>query len=221
MTPQSLTVASRRADLERCFREATSSHVVGWPLFWLDECGSTNDVVRELAAHGFPEGTFVAAERQTAGRGRKGDPWFSPPGQGLWCSFLLHPPFSPEHAPRLTLVLANALMEALDTNLGVKVEIKPPNDVLLGGRKLAGILAESSILANAARLDFLVLGIGVNVSTRFHAGLAGQATSLAEHLPPERVPTPTVLAAWLATVFERRYIELRTQLASATNSARG
>ncbi len=212
MTPPSLTVASRRADRERQFREATSSHVVGWPLFWLEECGSTNDVVRELAGHGFPEGTFVAAERQTSGRGRKGDPWYSPAGQGLWCSFLLHPPFPPEHAPQLTQVLAAALLETLEVNLDVKAQLKPPNDVLLGGRKLAGILAESSILANAARLDFLVLGIGVNISTRFPEELTGLATSLAEHLPPERVPSLPSLAAWLAAAFERRYLELRARL---------
>lgn len=195
----------RRPDCEAKFRSDRRCRILGGSVHWLIECTSTNDLGRTLAESGAPDGTIVAADRQTAGRGRKGDPWHSPGGEGLWCSFVLYPRVGSGHAATLTVALAEALRKVLATELGLAATIKPPNDVLLGGRKLAGILAEAVTVGNEAIPRFVVLGVGVNLTTRFPEALAAIATSLAEHLPPERVPEAPLLLAWLAAAFEPAY----------------
>ena len=137
----------------------------------LDALGSTNDEVRLRARDRAPAGLVVLAERQTAGRGRRGAAWLSPPGEGLTFSVLLRPSEPMALWPRLSLVAGLAVAEALG-GFGIEAEIKWPNDVLVGGRKICGILVE-------AGSEFVVVGIGVNVATRsFPEGLAGQATSV-------------------------------------------
>ena len=136
---------------------------------------STNDRIRELALAGSPAFTVVTAESQTAGRGRAGKQWQSPPGLGLWISFLLRP--RPEGARALTPILVGLgtarAIEALCPELCP--EIKWPNDVLLGDRKVGGILCEG------VGLDAVVVGVGLNIHQRaqdFSADLREQATSL-------------------------------------------
>jgi BirA family biotin operon repressor/biotin-[acetyl-CoA-carboxylase] ligase len=104
-----------------------------------------------------PEGALVAAEVQTAGRGRLGRRWLAPAGTSLLCSLQLRPAVAQEHLPELTVVVAHACVEAIAALTGLEPELKFPNDVLIGGRKVAGILAE-------AREERLVLGLGVNVN---------------------------------------------------------
>ena len=104
-----------------------------------------------------PEGALVAADEQTAGRGRLGRRWLAPAGTSLLCSLQLRPAIASERLPELTGVAANACAEAVAALTGLKPELKFPNDVLVGGRKLAGVLAE-------AREERVVLGIGVNVN---------------------------------------------------------
>jgi BirA family transcriptional regulator, biotin operon repressor / biotin---[acetyl-CoA-carboxylase] ligase len=104
-----------------------------------------------------PEGTVVVAGEQTAGRGRLGRRWLAPAGASLLCSLQLRPPLAPERLPELTVVAARACAEAIAALTGLEPELKFPNDVLVGGRKVAGILAE-------AREGRVVLGIGVNVN---------------------------------------------------------
>lgn len=144
--------------------------------------GSTNDVAWEALAAGTPDGTAVVADHQTAGRGRAGRVWHSAPGLGLALSVALHAGCERGLAPLLPLAAGLALARALD-QLGARAALKWPNDLLLGGRKVSGILAESRG-GPAESLDRVVIGTGVNVLHRagdFPPGLATLATSLALH----------------------------------------
>jgi len=148
-------------------------------LIALDAVDSTNEEARRLAASGAPEGTLVWARRQTAGRGRRGRSWQSPPGN-LYASILLRPRCAPAAAAQIGFVTAVALGEALRRFLppGVPLSFKWPNDVLVAGRKISGILLEASGLTGD-RLDFLVVGVGANVATS-PADVPYAATSLAQ-----------------------------------------
>jgi BirA family biotin operon repressor/biotin-[acetyl-CoA-carboxylase] ligase len=128
----------------------------------LDTVGSTNTVARELAERGEPEGLVVTAEEQTAGRGRMGRQWRVPRGTSLQLSLLLRPPLAPEHAPRLTIMAGLAVARTLERAYGLGCALKWPNDVLLNGKKVAGILSEASMQGDA--LAFVILGIGVNLN---------------------------------------------------------
>jgi BirA family biotin operon repressor/biotin-[acetyl-CoA-carboxylase] ligase len=144
----------------------------------LASTGSTNDDLRRLASEGAPEGTVVVAEHQTAGRGRLGRVWESPEGVGLYLSLLLRPTEPAEFLGRYAIAAAVGVCAACRELAGDGVAIKWPNDVLSGGRKLAGILAE---LRQSAAGTELVMGIGMNVnheSSDFPDELAATATSL-------------------------------------------
>jgi BirA family biotin operon repressor/biotin-[acetyl-CoA-carboxylase] ligase len=140
---------------------------------------STNDEARALAASGAPDGTVVVAEHQTAGRGRLGRTWHSPAGRGLYLSVLLRPEEAPDRLGRYTLAAAVAVCRACGAAAKTtSVGIKWPNDILAGGRKLAGILAEVRSGPSASEL---VIGIGVNVDhlvEEFPAELRDRVTSL-------------------------------------------
>ncbi|MCX7822701.1 MAG: biotin--[acetyl-CoA-carboxylase] ligase [Syntrophobacterales bacterium] len=129
-----------------------------------EEVDSTNTVATKLAMDGAPHGTLVVAESQTAGRGRLGRSWMSLPRKGLYFSFILRPPLEPRSAFQLTLLTALALLETLRGLYGFPVMLKWPNDIVLGEKKLAGILAESHM--EPQRLKFVVIGVGVNVFHR-------------------------------------------------------
>jgi BirA family transcriptional regulator, biotin operon repressor / biotin---[acetyl-CoA-carboxylase] ligase len=125
----------------------------GRPYEHVDSTPSTQLLVPADA----PEGALVVAEEQTAGRGRLGRRWFAPAGTSLLCSLQLRPAVAPEHLPELTGVASRACSEAIAAVTGLEPELKFPNDVLVDGRKVAGILAE-------AREERVVLGVGVNVN---------------------------------------------------------
>jgi BirA family biotin operon repressor/biotin-[acetyl-CoA-carboxylase] ligase len=163
--------------------------------------GSTNDLARGLAAAGAPAGTVVLAEEQVAGRGRAGREWSSPPGLGLWISIVARPTGDPSLLP---LRVGLAVAEALDPFLGdAPAQIKWPNDLLVGGRKLGGILCEGSWEAGGA--GFVIVGVGLNVlhaASDFPEGIRERASSiaLAAGAAPERRAVagsvvPAVLAA--------------------------
>ena len=141
----------------------------------LDACGSTNDEAKALARAGAPEGTLVWALRQEAGRGRRGRAWTAGEGN-LYCSLVLRPAAPPAQAAQVSFVAALAVAQAVSDLVDAAPKLKWPNDVLVEGAKVAGILLESEPSA-AGALDWLVLGIGVNV--RAHPeGLEYPATSL-------------------------------------------
>jgi BirA family biotin operon repressor/biotin-[acetyl-CoA-carboxylase] ligase len=158
------------------------------PLVRLGRVESTQTVAFALAAAGAPDGTAVVADSQAAGRGRRGRAWLDEPGASLLASIVLRPRLDPGRLPGLSLAAGVALAEALTRTAGVQARLKWPNDLLVGGRKIAGILLESRLeagppvfrsRAGLARPVTTVLGVGVNLSQRlFPAELAGRATSI-------------------------------------------
>jgi BirA family transcriptional regulator, biotin operon repressor / biotin---[acetyl-CoA-carboxylase] ligase len=144
---------------------------------WREELDSTQRLARELARRDAEEGTTVIAERQTAGRGRLGRQWHSPAGLNLYASIVLRPPLPPSAVPCLALVVGLAVVDAVRDVAGLAAALKWPNDVLLDGRKAAGILTEME--AEIERVRFVVAGIGVNVNAvDFPPELVSKATSL-------------------------------------------
>jgi len=127
-----------------------------------DEVGSTNDIAKELAQQGAAEGTAVVAEAQTAGRGRLQRRWASPRGKGIYLSVLLRPAIPVTRAPQLTMLAAVAVARAIRRVTGLEARTKWPNDVMIGEKKVCGILTEVS--AQGMALNFAVVGIGINVS---------------------------------------------------------
>ncbi len=159
---------------------------------WLETTDSTNRVATELARGGAPHGTTVVAEGQTAGRGRLGRSFYSPPGLNLYSSTVLRPSLDTARAPTTILAAAVAVADTIAHTVGddAAIAIKWPNDVLLGGRKTSGILMEMG--AEATQVRFLVLGIGINLNVSresFPDEFRALATSLSSHLgrPIDRV----------------------------------
>jgi BirA family transcriptional regulator, biotin operon repressor / biotin---[acetyl-CoA-carboxylase] ligase len=139
-----------------------STSRLGKKIHYFIKLDSTNSHARRLAEQGAQAGEVVIAESQTQGRGRLGRPWVSPPHVNLYLSIILRPKLPPVNAPQITLMAAVALAEALSAFIPVLPAIKWPNDVLAGGKKLAGILTES--VCHGERIDFVILGIGVNIN---------------------------------------------------------
>lgn len=154
---------------------------LGRQVVYRESVGSTNDLVKEMARQGAPEGLVVLADEQTAGRGRLGRSWTTPRGSALAMSVLLRPSFPPHQAPRVTLAAAVAVAEAVIAVTNLPVGIKWPNDLLLNGRKFCGILTEME--AEQESIRYLVCGIGINVNLQ------------EQELPPEVRATATSLRA--------------------------
>ena len=153
--------------------------VIGRDIRVFQETTSTNDVIDKLARDKVPEGVAVFAEAQTRGRGRLGRKWISPSGKGLWFSVLLRPKLHPLAATQLTVAAGAALARAIQLETQLTPEIKWPNDILIDGRKAAGILMEMG--AELDRIQFVTLGIGVDVNQQpvdFPPELRKIATSL-------------------------------------------
>lgn len=173
----------------------------------LDTVDSTQSEIRRLAAAGAPEGAVVTARHQRAGRGRRGHDWWDAPGQSLLCSVLLRPAGAPAAVPQLSLVGGLAAAEAIAEAAGVRARIRWPNDLLVDGRKISGILAEAAS-AGGARVQHVVLGIGINLEqTTFPDDLAERATSL--RLLTGRASDPAALLGALLSALGRRYAEWR------------
>jgi BirA family transcriptional regulator, biotin operon repressor / biotin---[acetyl-CoA-carboxylase] ligase len=155
------------------------TEVIGRDIRVFQETTSTNDVVDKLARDQVKEGAVVFAETQTRGRGRLGRRWVSPPALGLWFSILLRPALPPESATQLTIAAATAVSRAIRLHSDLRPEIKWPNDLLIRGRKVAGVLTELS--AELDRTKYVILGIGVDVNQKandFPPELRSTATSL-------------------------------------------
>jgi len=125
------------------------------------EVDSTNDVAKQLAANGAPEGTVVISEIQRKGRGRKEREWFSPKG-GVWMSIILRPKVSPPRASSLTLIAGLAVAKTLSELYNLECKLKWPNDVLINGKKVCGVLTEIS--AEIDKINYVVVGIGINAN---------------------------------------------------------
>ena len=153
--------------------------IIGRDIRVFEETTSTNDVIEKLARDNVPEGAVVFAESQTRGRGRLGRKWMSPARKGLWFSILLRPAMRPATVTQLTIAAATGLFRAIRAQTGITPEIKWPNDILIHGKKIAGILTELSAELDKVKYVILGLGIDVNITTaEFPAELRKLATSL-------------------------------------------
>lgn len=141
------------------------------------EVSSTNDWAKQMAEEGAPEGTLALADGQTSGRGRRGRNWSSPDGENIYMSLVLRPDIPPDKASQLTLVMGLSAAQGITEALNLPVRIKWPNDLVINGRKICGILTEMS--AGQYGIRFVVIGIGINVNnSSFPAELQEKATSL-------------------------------------------
>src|SRR6185369_11909398 len=138
------------------------TRVVGRDIHVFQETTSTNDIIEKFARDGVKEGVVVFAESQTRGRGRLGRKWNSPAKKGLWFSLLLQPELRPHETTQLTVASATALRRAIEAQTGLEPEIKWPNDILIRGKKVAGILTEMN--AEVDRVKYVIVGIGVDVN---------------------------------------------------------
>lgn len=128
-----------------------------------DEVDSTNDTASALLRDGAPDGTVVIADAQSAGKGRAGRRWYSPRGAGVWLSVIRRLPWGPERAAQVTLDVAVAVARAIESSVGLAPRLKWPNDLLLGGRKCAGILTELR-LGHGAAVEGVIIGVGLDVA---------------------------------------------------------
>ncbi len=180
--------------------------ILGRKIIDLDCTTSTNDLARREARRGAKEGLVVLAEEQTKGRGRRGRSWYSSPG-GIYFSLLLRPRLEPGRASSLTLLAAVSMVELLAQLYGLEAGIKWPNDIILEGKKLAGILTEMG--ADTESIDYLIIGIGLNANQRsadWPEEIAELATSLRIQLGKE--VDRALIAAGLLERMEALYSSL-------------
>lgn len=170
--------------------------------------GSTNTEAQRLASLGEPEGAVVMADTQTAGRGRSGRGWVTPPGAALAMTLLLRPQLVTAQTSQIALLGGLAVLEGIQQASGLKPQLKWPNDVLLHGKKVAGVLAEAAFTGN--QLDYVVLGMGVNINSGPPPDLLTEyaATSLAAEAgaPCDR----EAIAQAILAAFAQRYPQLGT-----------
>ncbi|HEV2422150.1 MAG TPA: biotin--[acetyl-CoA-carboxylase] ligase [Candidatus Acidoferrales bacterium] len=189
-----------------------SRHLRGTPfakrILHFFQTESTNDVAMRLGETNEPHGTVVIAERQTAGRGRAGHSWVSEKSAGIYVTILLRPPISPMQSPALTLVAGLAARDAIAEETGLSPDIRWPNDVMLNGKKVCGILTEMQ--AELDRIHFAAAGIGINVNqSKMPSELAGIATSL--RIETERTHSRLELLLRLLRHLDRYYNQFITE----------
>ena len=149
----------------------------GQEIAYFDEIDSTNIKAKELAEQGYPNGTLVVADQQVSGRGRRGRSWESPSGTGIFMTLMLKPEIKPNNASMLTLVAALAVAKAIKDVTGLDAQIKWPNDIVINGKKICGILTETS--AQFDYINHIAIGIGINVHNEvFSDEIAHMASSL-------------------------------------------
>jgi BirA family biotin operon repressor/biotin-[acetyl-CoA-carboxylase] ligase len=185
-----------------------SSRWLGRHIHYYQDLDSTNRVAQELARQGAAEGTVVLAERQLSGRGRQGRTWHSPAGVGLYFSLILRPGLPPNQVQLLTLAVAVAVTRAISAQTLLSPKIKWPNDILIGEKKLAGILTEGE--AATERIAHVVVGVGINVNHRaaeLGRPLEALATSL--RLEVGHLVERSALAAQLFVELEIWYERLK------------
>lgn len=176
------------------------------------ETDSTNMDCKRLAEQGAPHGTLAVAEMQTGGRGRRGRSWQSPAGESIYMSLLCRPDISPREAPMLTLVMGLSVAEAVERYTGLSAKIKWPNDIVVNGRKICGILTEMEMGLETKEIQYLVIGVGINVNnSAFPAELQQMATSLFLESGKGEKILRAPLVQYVMEAFEKNYgLFLRT-----------
>lgn len=160
-------------------KQSLAGKFLGHELHYYEEIGSTNDEAFRLGTRGAPEGTVLIANSQSAGKGRMQRVWHSPAGANIYTSIILRPDCEPARAPQISIAAGVAVAEALNPYCQYRAQLKWPNDVLIEGKKVCGVLAQMK-MAGAA-IDFVVVGIGINVNLRreqFPKDIEEIATSL-------------------------------------------
>jgi len=177
-TPSGCCLAVAPADslCIELIRRQLETEVVGFQMDLYQEVDSTNAALRRLAEAGAREGTAVLAEAQHAGRGRRGTPWFSPPGLNLYASVLFRPPIGPSAVPVFSFITSLALSDAIRAE-GVPAAIKWPNDILIEGRKVAGSFGAVATVGDL--VDYVILGTGANLNVERPALQQGLAAAAA------------------------------------------
>lgn len=186
---------------------------LGQNICYRETVDSTQKVAHRLAQEGCEEGTLVIAEEQVGGRGRLNRAWHSPKTTGIWMSLVLRPQIPPHEAPQLTLLAAVAIVQAIEDITNIKVDIKWPNDILINGKKLVGILTEMQ--ADADQIHSVIIGMGINVNQQgadFNDELSSIATSLSIE-KGEKISRATLVQAILKRLEELYYQYLKAGFA--------
>jgi BirA family biotin operon repressor/biotin-[acetyl-CoA-carboxylase] ligase len=177
----------------------------GRNIVYFNKVDSTNIVARKLAEEGAEHGTVVVAEEQTAGRGRLGRNWKSSLGTGIWMTVIMRPQIIPAEAPKITLTSAVAVAEAISECSTLSPKIKWPNDIMINGKKVCGILTE--IKADIDCIHYVVVGIGININQEsFPDELAQTATSL--RIEGEKTYERVKIAGMMLNQLEKWYLSL-------------
>lgn len=193
-------------------RKELAGHPWGAHLLVYDQVVSTNTLVKALGKEGAPEGTVMIAERQSGGRGRMGRSFLSPGGAGIYMSVLLRPNTSPAELMHLTCAAALAMCDAVEAAAGVRPQIKWINDLVIGRRKLGGILTELSVDPKTSAAEYAVIGVGINccqLEDDFDPSIRDMATSL--RIATGRKIDRNRLAAQMILAFHRLRLDLLTK----------
>ena len=186
-------------------RQGLKTRLIGHSIIHHDTISSTMDAAKQAIQEGAAEGTVIVADHQTAGRGRLSREWLSVPGGGILLSIIIYPEL--EILPRLTMAACLAVSRSIETVTGLQPAIKWPNDVLLEGRKVSGILSESDVSEEAVKYAIVGIALNVNLDTAAMPDISGTATSLKQVLGRE-VSRRQVLTALLQE-FENLYLTLQ------------
>lgn len=183
-------------------------------VLYFDTIDSTNTKAQELAEKGYPSGTLVVADKQESGKGRRGRSWVSPSGTGIFMTLMIKPDINPNNASMLTLVAALAVAKAITSVTGEKALIKWPNDIVVNGKKVCGILTEMN--AQFDYINHIVVGIGINVHNEsFPEEISQMASSLMIEAGGKRFHRAQIIAETMS-YFEQYYDTfLKTQDLSA------
>jgi len=174
----------------------------GKRIVYFDETDSTNNQAKVFGEKGDVHGTLFVADKQTAGKGRRGRGWDSPPGESIYMTLLLRPEISPERAPMLTLVMGLSVAEAIREAAGIEAKIKWPNDIVVDKKKVCGILTEMT--TEMMYVNYVVIGVGINVNQQgFPDEIAKMATSL--YKKTGKVYRRSELIAAVLERFEKNY----------------
>ena len=183
-------------------------------VLYFDTIDSTNTKAQELAEKGYPSGTLVVADKQESGKGRRGRSWVSPSGTGIFMTLMIKPDINPNNASMLTLVAALAVAKAITSVTGEEAMIKWPNDIVVNGKKVCGILTEMN--AQFDYINNIVVGVGINVHNEsFPEEISQMASSLMIEAGGKRFHRAQIIAETMS-YFEQYYdIFLKTQDLSA------
>jgi len=176
------------------------SDIVGREIYYFEKVDSTNNIARDFIKKEPHDGTIIVSDIQTQGRGRKDRQWISPKG-GLWFSIILYPNIQPEKGMLLTMAISISIVEALKIVAGLDSEIKWPNDLLLNKRKVCGVLTEFD--AETDKINYAIVGVGINVNNEIDESLKNTATSLKKE--KREIISKVELMRYIITYFDKYY----------------